>query len=94
MNLSNYKGKKVLIAFFRYAGCPVCNYRVHELIENYDKIQSKGYNIIAVFESDNKVLKDYLIETPILFLVIGDPKFALYKKYAVEKSFWKILRSA
>jgi peroxiredoxin Q/BCP len=39
-------------------------------------------------------LKDYLIETPIPFRIIGDPKFALYKKYAVEKSFWKILRSA
>lgn len=55
INLSNYKGQKVLIAFFRYAGCPVCNYRVHKLIENYNKIQSKGYNIIAVFEWDNKV---------------------------------------
>lgn len=94
INLSNYKGQKVLIAFFRYAGCPVCNYRVHDLIENYDNIQSKGYKIIAVFESDNEVLKNYLIETQAQFRVIGDPKLALYKKYAVEKSLWKMLGSA
>lgn len=93
IKLSNYKGQKVLIAFFRYAGCPVCNFRVHDLIENYESIHSKGYRIIAVYESDNTVLKDYLIETPAPFRVIGDRKLALYKKYAVEKSLGKMLGS-
>jgi peroxiredoxin Q/BCP len=94
IKLSNFKGQKVLIAFFRYAGCPVCNFRIHELIENYDSIRSEGYEIIAIFESNNVTLKDYLSETPIPFTVIGDPKLKLYKEYSVEKSFWKMLSSA
>jgi peroxiredoxin len=94
IKLSNYKGQKVLIAFFRYAGCPVCNFRVHDLIENYDSIRSKGYQIVAVYESDNVTLKEYLFETPVPFTVIGNPKLNLYKEYRVEKSFWKMLGSA
>lgn len=93
IKLSNYKGQKVLIAFFRYAGCPVCNFRVHELIENYDSISSKGYGIIAIFESNTITLKEYLSETGVPFTVIGDPHLKLYKEYSVEKSFWKTLSS-
>ena len=94
INTDQYKGQKILIAFFRYAGCPVCNFRVHELIENYDSIHSKGYKIIAIYESNNNTLRDYLTETPVPFPVIGDPKLNLYRKYGVEKSFWKMLGSA
>lgn len=94
IKLSNYKGQKVLIAFFRYAGCPVCNFRVQELIENYDSISSKGYKIIAIYESNNTTLNEYLSDTPVPFTVIGDPKLKLYKEYSVEKSFWKMAGSA
>lgn len=94
INLDQYKGQKIFVAFFRYAGCPVCNFRVHELIEKYDSISSNGYKIIAIYESDNNTLKDFLTETPVSFPVIGDPKLNLYKKYNVEKSFWKMSASA
>ena len=94
VNLDNYKGEKVLLAFFRYAGCPVCNFRVHELIQNYDTIRSKGYRIIAVFESPNSTLQEYLSDTPVPFVMIGDPELTLYKKFRVEKSFWRTMGSA
>lgn len=94
IKLSNYKGQKVFVVFFRYAGCPVCNFRVHEIIENYDSISSKGYKIIAIYESNNVTLKEYLSETPVPFSIIGDPKLKLYKEYGVQKSFLKMLGSA
>lgn len=93
IHLNQYKGRKVLVAFFRYAGCPVCNFRLNDLIENYESIQSKGYSIIAVYESDNIVLKEYLSVTAVPFPVIGDPQLALYQKYGLEKSLWKVFLS-
>lgn len=93
VKLENYQGQKIFLAFFRYASCPVCNYRFHELIENYDAITAKGYTIIAVYESSNKTLKDFLTETHVPFKVVGDPELKLYKKYGVEKSFWKMIGS-
>lgn len=91
IHLDQYRGQKIFGAFFRYAGCPVCNFRVHELIENYDIILSKGYKIIAIYESDNRTLKDYLSGTQVPFSIIGDPNLNLYKMYRVEKSIWKMM---
>jgi thioredoxin-dependent peroxiredoxin len=93
IKLDQLKGKKVYVAFFRYAGCPICNFRIHELIQNYDSIKSEGYNIIAIYESSNATLKDYLADTPVPFSIVGDPDLKLYKKYGVEKSFWKTMRT-
>lgn len=34
VHISKNNHSKVLIGFMRYVGCPVCNFRTHELIEN------------------------------------------------------------
>lgn len=93
IQLENYQGKKVFLAFFRYASCPVCNFRMNEIIQNYEAIQLKGYEFIAVFESSNQTLQDYLKETEVPFPIIGDPDLVLYKKYGVQKSFWRMVGS-
>lgn len=93
INIENYKGKKVFLTFFRYASCPVCNFRMNEIIQNYEAIQLKGYEFIAVFESTNETLQQYLIENQVPFPIIGDPDLILYKKYGVQKSFWRMVGS-
>jgi len=91
ISLSQYKGQKVLLAFFRYASCPVCNFRTHELLENFDSISAKDIKIIAVYESDNKTINEYMADTHLPYPVIGDPELTLYKKYSLEKSLWKTM---
>jgi thioredoxin-dependent peroxiredoxin len=93
INIENYKGKKVFLAFFRYASCPVCNFRMNEIIQNYEALQSKGYVFIAVFESNNETLQEYLKDSEVPFPIIGDPELVLYKKYGVKKSFWQMIGS-
>lgn len=94
VSLSNYQHKKVLLSFFRYVGCPICNLRVHELVKNYEMLKDMGYEVVAVFESENAVLQKYSDQSSIPFPMIGDPNHTLYKMYHVEKSFWKTLKSA
>lgn len=93
INTEKLKGKKVFLAFFRYASCPVCNFRMNEIIQNHDSIKAKGYEFITVFESNNQTLQQYLTETQVPFPVIGDPDLVLYKKYGVQKSFWRMVGS-
>jgi thioredoxin-dependent peroxiredoxin len=93
INLENLKGKTVLLAFFRFAGCPVCNFRMHELMENYESLKAKNIEVIAVFESGNETLKTYLSDNPIPFPVISDSALALYKKYSTDKSLFKVMRT-
>jgi thioredoxin-dependent peroxiredoxin len=93
IDLESYRGRKVMLSFFRYVSCPVCNFRVHELIVNHNAISAKGYTIVAVFESDNPALKEYLAETPLPFAVIGNADLTLYRKYGVQKSVWRMMFS-
>lgn len=93
IDLEDFQDQKVLLAFFRYAGCPVCNFRMHELMNEYEQLQERGIEIIAVFESSNETLRSYLEDTPVPFPVIADPELQLYEAYQVNKSFGKMMNT-
>ena len=46
VSLDSLKGKKILISFHRYAGCPVCNVRFHNLEMEADYF--KANNIVNI----------------------------------------------
>ena len=60
---------------------------MHDILENYDQIKASGYEIIAVYESTNETLNEFLKDENVPFPIIGDSELVLYKKYRVEKSF-------
>ncbi len=43
----NLIGHKILITFNRYVSCPLCNFRTHELLENYDSLNKQGLIFIS-----------------------------------------------
>lgn len=83
--LSHLKGKKVWLAFFRHAGCPLCNLRVHEMIVKYDQLK-EGLNIVAVFQSPASSIAEYAGKQNPPFPLIADPNEELYKLYKVTSS--------
>src|SRR5258708_19239660 len=56
IDLKNYKGKKVFIGFFRHAGCPFCNLRVHNLMKIREKLLEKNMEIIFFFKSKKDLI--------------------------------------
>ena len=93
VSLSTRKGKKVFLSFLRYTGCPVCNFRVHELIKRKQEIEQANVEVILVFESSNEHIRKYIDHQDIPFKVIGDAELSLYKKYGVEASWAKFFKS-
>ena len=93
VSLPNSDSTKTFLAFMRYAGCPVCNYRMFELRETYDSLKALGYELIVIYESSDSLLSEYLKDDPVPFSVIGDPERVLYKKYGVKRSGWKTFLS-
>lgn len=83
------KGKKILLTFNRYVSCPLCNFRTHELLQQYDSLKAKGFVIISVYESSKEMLTQYASKEEIPFFLIADPQETLYKKFKVQKSWWK-----
>ncbi|MES2733447.1 MAG: redoxin domain-containing protein, partial [Bacteroidota bacterium] len=56
IDLDEYRDKKVFIGFFRHAGCPFCNIRVHTLTKVHEELKAKGLEMIFFFESKENVL--------------------------------------
>lgn len=90
IKLSDYK--KVLLSFYRYASCPFCNLRIHELSANYKYYSDKGLEIIAVFESPKESILKHAGSREVYFPIIPDPSRELYKKYYIKKSILKFIK--
>lgn len=91
INISNYEGRKVLLSFYRYASCPLCNLRIHQLISKNDYFENKGLTLIAVFQSPKINIKEYVGKQDVPFSIIADPSMKLYRLYSVELSFIKMI---
>ncbi len=89
-----YMGQKWMLSFFRYASCPLCNFRVNQLIQHYDRWQTEGFNILAIFESSGESIKKYVGKQAVPFPIIPDPELDLYRKYHVESSWIKYILGA
>ncbi|GAB4238885.1 MAG: hypothetical protein Tsb0034_14710 [Ekhidna sp.] len=94
IDLTAYKGKKVLIAFFRHAGCPFCNTRVHGLQKHHPELKRKGLEMIFFFESKKELLLSSHFHSEISPIpLIADPEKTWYEKYGVENSGIKSAKS-
>ncbi|PIB35701.1 alkyl hydroperoxide reductase [Reichenbachiella sp. 5M10] len=90
VNLKDYRGKKVLVAFFRHAGCPFCNIRVHRLQKRHAEFKALGLEMIFFFESEAKVLKSHAFHIDVNPIpLIADPEKVWYTKYGIESSGMK-----
>jgi peroxiredoxin len=94
INLEAYRGKKVLLGFFRHAGCPFCNLRVHDLQKNYQKLEEKNLYMIFFFQSKDKLLLSSSFHKEVSPIpLIADPDKVWYETYGIENSTIKSVAS-
>lgn len=87
VNLEEYRGKKVFLAFFRHAGCPFCNLRVHYLQKKQLELKEKGLEMIFFFESSKRVMLASTFHKEISPIpLIADPEKNWYETYGIEQS--------
>ena len=86
--------QKVMLSFFRYASCPLCNLRINTLIKRYDELTAAGLSIIAVFQSPVESIRNYVGKQDAPFPIIADPEQELYKLYGVTGSMLGMLKTS
>ncbi len=92
IKLSDFKGKKIHLGFFRNVNCPFCNLRVHQLSKLKEAFESKNLKTIYFFESDPKILHKSIFHREISPIpLVGDPKREIYSIYGVEASMMKMM---
>ncbi|HEY3404843.1 MAG TPA: peroxiredoxin-like family protein [Ohtaekwangia sp.] len=94
IDLNTYRDKRVLIAFFRHAGCPFCNLRVHALTKVFEEFKAKGLEMIFFFESKEQVLLRSIFHKEVSPIpLIADPNKEWYGAYGLEESVGKSVKS-
>ena len=88
--LTDFRGKKLFLSFYRFASCPFCNLRVHAIGELYPQIEAE-MEVLGVFESSLEVMKDYIPRQGLSFKIASDSKAVSYKSYGVSHSFTGML---
>ncbi|MFA9391327.1 MAG: peroxiredoxin family protein [Prolixibacteraceae bacterium] len=94
VQLADYKGKKILLGFYRNANCPFCNRRVHQIMLNNISFKQKDVQLLFFFESSAEILKKSSFHTGISpWPLIGDPDRKIYSQYGVETSPLKMMKT-
>jgi len=94
IHLESYRGRRVFIGFFRHAGCPFCNLRVHALQKEHENLKAKNLEMIFFFESKARVLLASTFHQDISPIpLISDPEKVWYQTYGIESSAGKSAKS-
>ncbi|MHA1993729.1 MAG: redoxin domain-containing protein [Candidatus Hodarchaeales archaeon] len=93
--LSNFTDRPILLSFYRYASCPLCNIRLSELIQKFPVYNDAGLVVIAFFQSPLESIQKYVTaKHKVPFPIIADPTHVIYRKYGVASSHWGYIKGA
>ncbi len=85
------EGKPFMLSFFRFASCPFCNLRVHELANRFAEF-GDDFTIVAVFDSPLDNLVRHTEGHKALFPILADENNKYYKEYGIEHSVLRTLK--
>ena len=84
VDLAALRGRTVLLKFYRFATCPVCNLHMHRFISEYGKLQALGLTTVVLYHSPADKLAEENMELP-PFDLVADPEKRIFKAYGVER---------
>lgn len=91
--LDSIAGKRFMLSFFRFAACPFCNLRIHELVSRFDEF-GDNFTIVAVFDSSPANLRRHAERHHSPFPILADEHKVYYREYAIERSLGRTLKGA
>ena len=84
-------GRPYMLSFFRFASCPFCNLRVHELVKRFEEF-SDDFTIVAVFDSPLDNLQKHATGHHAPFPILADERGEYYQRYAIERSILGVIK--
>lgn len=84
VTLGEYKGRRVLLVFGRYFGCPVCQYDFDQLIRFR---RETGIDVIYMVQSRPESAAEYIsglgVDFPVVAVPVEDGRYGVYDAYGV-----------
>jgi peroxiredoxin Q/BCP len=89
----NPNNRVTLIAFHRFAGCPFCNLRLHQLIQRHVAWKDR-LDVIVIFDSSLENLQAHATDHQPPFSVLADQQNIAYRAYGIEYSWFGVIKGA
>jgi thioredoxin-dependent peroxiredoxin len=90
--LEEYRGVCLLLSFYRFAVCPVCNIRMWRLSQHVDAYRRRGLHFVACIESSAENTHFYLDRLNYPFPMIPALGGSLYDAYGLTSSALRVLK--
>ncbi len=88
---ASLEGRPYLLSFYRFAGCPFCNLRMHQLVQRYGEL-GDDFELVAVFDSPLDNLQEHTSRHDAPFPVLADAENTYYRAFGIEKSVLGVLK--
>lgn len=83
VDLAALRGRTVLLKFYRFATCPVCNLHMRRFIQDYGMLRALGLTTVVLYHSPEEKLQTANVDLP-PFHLVPDPEKEIFKAYGVE----------
>lgn len=81
INLSDYRGKKVILYFYPKDNTPGCTAEACNLNENYSELIKKGFEVIGVSPDSEQSHSRFISKYSLKFNLIADTDKSVLKSY-------------
>ncbi|MEO1011498.1 MAG: thioredoxin-dependent thiol peroxidase [Bacteroidota bacterium] len=83
INLSDYKGKKLIVFFYPRANTPGCTAEACNLRDNYTELQSQGYELLGVSEDSQRKQANFKNKYNFPFPLLADEAHIVIEAFGV-----------
>lgn len=92
IELASLRGAPVWLAFSRFAACPLCNFKIHQIVGQWQqRFAGTRLRLFVIFQSPAAKLAEYVASDSAPFDLVADPTMDLYRLYRVERSIPKMI---
>ncbi len=83
INLSDYQGKKLVVFFYPRANTPGCTAEACNLRDNYEALQSEGYELLGVSDDSQKKQANFKNKYEFPFPLLADEDHTVIETFGV-----------
>jgi len=83
INLSDYKGKKLIVFFYPKANTPGCTAEACNLRDNYSELQAQGYELLGVSADSEKKQASFKNKYEFPFSLLADEDHTVINTFGV-----------
>jgi peroxiredoxin len=85
--LSSWRGKPVVLLFYRGPWCGVCHQHIGKVSKRYSDIRGLGGEVVAVYPGKPEYLRPYYLERKIPFSILADQQGTAIDAYGVRNTW-------